>query len=117
VQAKDACNTLNPTSVYLIAFTATGAKKDITLSWETTNEIDNLGFNIFRSTSPEGTRIKLNTDLIPTINPPGSLDGAVYTFVDSNVKMRITYYYWLEDVDFTGMSTLYGPVSAMRSIK
>lgn len=116
VQAKAACDTLLPTSVDLISFTATGTKKNITLSWETANEIDNLGFNIYRSTSPEGTRTKINPYLIPGVNH-GMFEGAIYTYVDSDVKLRTIYYYWLEDVDVSGMTTLYGPVSAMRLIR
>ena len=33
-----------PTSVDLLSFSATGAKKSIILNWETSNEVDNLGF-------------------------------------------------------------------------
>jgi hypothetical protein len=38
--------------------------------------------------------------------------GAAYVFIDENVKNRKIYYYKLEDIDFTGAATMYGPESA-----
>ncbi len=114
VQAKAACDSILPTAIDLISFTATPAKRSIVLNWETSNEIDNLGFNIYRATSETGLRTKLNTTLIPTNTPPGSTYGSVYTYIDTEVKPRTIYYYWLEDLDINGIATLHGPVSAMR---
>jgi hypothetical protein len=124
VQAFDACNTLNPTSVDLLSFTAEGEKRSVTLRWETANEVDNLGFNLYRAESLNGERVKINSELIPTLNPPGSLQGALYEFVDTGADLRAgkllpnrTYYYWLEDVDIYGNSTFYEPVAGITSVK
>ena len=38
--------------------------------------------------------------------------GAAYSYTDTDVQSGMTYYYWLEDVDLCGKSTLHGPVSA-----
>ena len=43
---------------------------------------------------------------------PGSTQGASYSFDDSQVTPGQTMYYWLEDVDLSGATTLHGPVSA-----
>jgi hypothetical protein len=43
---------------------------------------------------------------------PGSTQGASYTFDDTQVAPGQTWYYWLEDVDLNGATSLHGPVSA-----
>jgi hypothetical protein len=102
----------NPTAVELVRFEATPSGNNIQIEWETASEIDNLGFNLYRAESaPGGTRICLNADLIPS-EAPGSPTGAVYTWVDESIALDTTYYYWLEDVDIYGETTLHGPASA-----
>ena len=101
-----------PTSVELLSFTATAAEKAITLSWESASEVDNLGFNLLRATTADGLRTRLNADLIPSLVPPGSLFGAVYSYDDAPVMAGVRYFYWLEMVDIYGRTDLYGPVSA-----
>ena len=88
-----------PTSVDLLSFSAAGAKKSIILNWETSNEVDNLGFNLYRATSEGGERTRINAEMIPTNVPPGSPSGASYEYPDTNLKANKTYYYWLEGVD------------------
>ena len=84
------------------------------LEWETATEIDNLGFNLYRSESAGGPRNQLNQGLIPG-QAPGSPVGAVYTWQDQEVETGTTYYYWLEDVDTHSAATQHGPVSAAPS--
>jgi hypothetical protein len=106
---------LSPTAVDLLSFTATGEKKAIVLNWETATELDNVGFNLYRATAVDGERTKLNETLIPTLLPPGSPYGALYEYVDDDKalkKGKVTYHYWLEDVDIYGGAGLHGPVSA-----
>jgi hypothetical protein len=92
----------DPTSVDLLWFGATEEdKKGITLGWETANETDCAGFNIYRAGSMDGERVQINEELIPA-RIPGSPSGAVYGFTDESVKPKRTYYYWLEDVDMSG---------------
>jgi hypothetical protein len=81
------------------------------LSWETESEIDNAGFNLYRSDSENGEYIKINDSLIPTEGT--TTQGASYEFIDTDVKNRKTYYYKLEDIDLNGTSTMHGAVSAM----
>jgi hypothetical protein len=100
-----------PTAVDLASFSATTQGRTIELTWQTVDEVDNLGFNVYRARSPDGPRTRLNEGLIPSLLPPGSSEGAVYTFVDEAVIPGITYY-WLEDVDVYGAGTLHGPASA-----
>ena len=43
---------------------------------------------------------------------PGSPQGHAYTWTDAAVEPGATYWYWLEDVDLSGATTLHGPISA-----
>jgi hypothetical protein len=100
-----------PTAVELASFTGAADGSSIRLKWETASELDNLGFNLYRS-EPEGkTRVKLNDSLIAA-KAPGSNSGAGYEFVDAAVSGGKTYTYWLESLDLSGGSAEYGPVSA-----
>lgn len=91
-----------PTYVDLISFTAIVQGQAIVLNWETATETDNSGFNLYRATSLDGERTKLNAELIPSAVPPGSTFGAAYEFVDDGVAPGVQYFYWLEDVDLAG---------------
>jgi hypothetical protein len=99
-----------PTAIDLLSFTAQPAVDHVTLAWQTGTEVDNAGFNISRSEAADGPYTKLNDALIPAEGD--ALSSASYTFTDSDVIERITYYYKLEDVDIRGVTTLHGPVSA-----
>jgi hypothetical protein len=101
-----------PTAVNILPFKAMGTESSIVLLWETTSELDNLGFNVYRSTSLDGTRVKLNAELIRSLVAPGSPFGAAYEYADTAVRAGKTYYYWLEDVDIFGKARLYGPADA-----
>ena len=103
-----------PSAVELASFAAEAQGSDILVTWETASELDNLGFNLYRAESADGPRTKLNSSLI-TSQGPGSSVGAAYRFVDESVEPGITYHYWLEAVDVSGMTMDYGPVSAQVS--
>jgi hypothetical protein len=93
----------DPTSVTIGRFEALPEGKNIHMQWETVQEADILGFNLYRSTAPDGRRAKLNKGLIPTKAPPGSSPGAAYDWIDKNkLRPAHTYLYWLEDVDIRG---------------
>ncbi|HUV45440.1 MAG TPA: DUF2341 domain-containing protein [Dehalococcoidales bacterium] len=96
------------TAVGLVSFTATGQGESVLVSWETAQEIDNLGFNLYRSTELGGTYTKLNRRLIPGLI--SSVSGQQYTYTDTDVTRSVLYYYMLEDVDLSGTRTMHGPV-------
>jgi hypothetical protein len=100
-----------PTAVELASFSAAPQGSAIRLDWETASELDNLGFNLYRSEPAEGERVQLNTALIPGQNP-GSPAGAAYSFVDETAEPGVIYTYWLEVVDTHGGAMLHGPVQA-----
>jgi hypothetical protein len=98
-----------PTVITLSSFTATSSDRKVILTWTTASEIDNAGFNLYRSVSEGGDYLKINSSLIQAKGSP--TQGASYQYVDETVKNRKTYYYKLEDIDLNGTSTMHGPVS------
>ena len=100
----------NVTLITLSSFTAIPSDRQVTLEWTTESEIDNAGFNLYRSEVENGNYSKINSSLIPAKG--SSTQGAAYGFDDNNVQNRKTYYYKLEDIDLNGTSTMHGPVKA-----
>jgi len=103
-----------PTAVELARFEAwPEGLRTVHVQWETAQELDNLGFNLYRSNTRLGPKLKLNREMIPSNVPPGSPFGAVYDWIDTfRLRPGRAYFYWLEDVDLYGRTTLHGPVRA-----
>ncbi|MBN1978813.1 MAG: hypothetical protein JW918_15555 [Anaerolineae bacterium] len=102
---------LGPTAVELSAFDATWSGSDVLVTWETAMEIDTVGFNVWRSTTADGSYVKANDTLIPAASP-GGVWGGSYAFTDPNVLPGTTYYYKLEEIEAgKEASNWYGPVS------
>jgi hypothetical protein len=97
-----------PTAVDLISFTAAGAGVAVRVGWQTGEESDNKGFNLYRAASAGGPYAKLNSGLIPSGSV--SSEGRDYAFIDTLVSRGAIYYYKLEDVDVSGAVTTHGPV-------
>ena len=101
--------TFSPTAVVLSRFEAWPIATGNHVQWETVEEIDNLGFNLYRSATLEGIKTKLNRTLIPAKNP-GSPLGAVYDWNDIYwLRPGRSSFYWLEDIDIHGHATMHGP--------
>ena len=101
----------NPTAVELISFTATGIVDGIKLDWATGTEIENLGFNIYRSLDPNTGFVKINKYLLAGLGT--SALGSSYEYTDYDVEPGTTYFYTLEDVEYGGKTKSHGPVSAI----
>lgn len=101
---------VQPTLIELSSFTAFPANQEVILQWSTESEIENAGFNLYRSESEYGVYHKINDVLITSQGSP--TQGELYDFTDTDVQNRKIYYYKLEDIDLTGNSTFHGPVSA-----
>ena len=90
-----------PTEVSLYDFTATTLREGIRLSWQTSQEIDLVGFNIYLSRYIGQSSGKINQELIPAINP-GQRQGNAYRFVDTTAEAGKTDFYWVEWVGNRG---------------
>ncbi len=83
-------------------------RSSVIVEWTTETEVDTIGFNLYRSESPDGPYEKVNEELIPAEGDP--LVGKRYVFTDTDVIAGRTYYYQLEDVEVTGATNRYGPI-------
>jgi hypothetical protein len=86
--------------VELVALNATTTASSVIIKWRTATETNNLGFNIYRSDTKNGKYIKVNSKLIQGAGTDATPHD--YSLTDDNVKFGETYYYYIEDVDFTG---------------
>lgn len=98
-----------PLAVTVDDFAARAENDHFVVSWRTVSEIDNTGFNLWRSETADGARALVT--YVPS-QSPGATAGADYQVVDAAVQAGQTYWFWLEDVDVNGATTLHGPVSA-----
>ena len=86
----------------------------VTLRWETQSETNNLGFYVLRSVELDATQANVVSALVPAAN---SSQGASYYFEDVDLYEDGLYYYWLQDVSFTGEVELHGPAMAQVSLQ
>lgn len=116
-QANPAClwarisDPSEPLAVSMASFDAQWSGDQVAVTWDTVSEIDNLGFNLYRSQSPDQVGELITTQMIPS-QSPGSTQGFSYSFTDSAVTPGSTYWYTLTDLDAWGVETRHGPVSA-----
>jgi hypothetical protein len=111
--------TAGPLAVTLASFDAQGQADRVVVTWETVSELDNAGFNLYRTGSvgdwePSRRDRPEPSDLLAYVpsQAPGSTQGAAYSYEDLAVQPGETWWYWLEDVSLGGATTLHGPVSA-----
>jgi len=99
------------TAISLGNFEAVVVEGQVHLRWETLSEIDNVGFNVYYSTSKDGPWRKLNSEIIASNVAPGSTAGSQYEWVVQRVDPNSENFYILEDVDASGVTTKHGPVA------
>ncbi len=109
-QCNKFCQCQEITVIELADFGVQPRNRAVSIVWMTDAEIDNAGFNLYRAGSEDGEYSRINDALIPAEGT--ATKGASYSFVDNNVRNGKTYWYKLEDVDLSGVSTMHGPVSA-----
>jgi hypothetical protein len=97
-----------PLAVLVAGFDASAQADHILVTWETVSEVDNTGFNLYRSLSADGEQVLLA--FTPSA-APGSAAGAAYRLQDFAVQAGQAYWYWLEAVDLDGAPTRFDPVS------
>ncbi len=79
------------------------------LNWSTASEANLLGYNIYRNENMDSqTAQRINSNLITAYN---FSTGSDYTYIDDEIEVERTYYYWLESLELSNENCLYGPVS------
>ena len=86
--------------VTLSSFRPTLEDGKVTVRWTTESELDNAGFNIYRSETRNGEYKQVNTEMIQGAGTTG--ERTAYKWVDQTAKPGVVYYYQIEDVSFAG---------------
>ncbi len=101
-----------PQAVTLASFEAAAQADHVLVTWQTVSELENAGFNLYRTTAANPPAAADLLVYVPS-QGPGSTQGFAYSHQDYAVTAGQTYWYWLEAVDFNGATTLHGPVSVV----
>src|SRR5207247_7411993 len=83
---------------------ATGSFGGVALSWTANTEGDLAGYNVYRSTSANGTFVKLNTS--------GLVSGT--TFNDTTAPQGVVSYYRVTAVDLNANESTFAAANALR---
>ncbi len=101
-------------------FSASASEKGVIVEWQSSYEIDNLGYRVWREQG--GERTAVNKELIAgSVLQVGSgialPAGKGYRITDQQASKEslTTVSYWLEDVDVNGISSWHGPVAVSES--
>ena len=96
-----------PDSVPLAYFIGTATSPShILLEWESVSEISTVLYRIYRGTvNNPAQAILISPDIAAH---PGSTQGYYYSYQDTlNLVAGTTYYYWIQDQDINGATTLH----------
>lgn len=78
------------------------------LKWSTASEVDNFGFDIYRSLSEDGPFDRITSQAIPgagTVDEP-----RYYEFVDDTIEAGVDYYYYIESISVDGIRERFSPI-------
>ena len=97
-----------PLPIKLSQFSAKFVQNEVVIFWTTESELNNAGFNIYRSISRTQGFQCINEKLI---QGAGTTDERnTYQFIDETAKPGVVYFYRLEDINLSGtrgVSTTY----------
>lgn len=78
------------------------------IKWATATEMDNFGYDVYRSRSEDGPFERLNPDVI---EGAGTTDEPTrYEYVDDTIDPRRTYYYYVESISMAGVRERFTPI-------
>jgi YD repeat-containing protein len=102
-----------PTAIRISSFSAAATRQGIVVQWETETEVHTAGFNLYRKSAKERDYLKINTSLIQARG--SATAGAAYSYTDVPPRAGSAWYYQLEEVETSGTTNRYGPVSTVNT--
>lgn len=96
-----------PTSITLSSFGAYEDNGNVVVEWETSSEVNTIGFFVSRLDKSSGSFIQLNSMLLPSVLTPPL--GGSYSLIDKGAVPGKTYTYLLTEVEANGTINTYGP--------
>lgn len=85
--------------VELASFSANYENGIVTLTWETSSEVNNAGFYIYKSVNNRKGFKKLNSELIPGAGNTSTKQS--YSYQDNQVIEGVKYFYKLQDISYS----------------
>ena len=103
----------NPLPVSLSTFNAVYSNHASLLEWTTQSELNNSHWNVYRGESENyGQAVISNAE--PITGAGTTFEPTDYQYYDPDeVEANKTYWYWIENIDFSGQNQLYGPASIL----
>jgi hypothetical protein len=100
-----------PTSVALASLSARWQSRELHVAWETAAETESYGFQIYRSATGSWEDAALVTPQVIYATGHGG-GGSQYAWIDRSALPGAAAFYWLVEIDRSGVTTRYGPVRA-----
>jgi hypothetical protein len=102
-----------PSAVEMVSYSANHSRDGkVLLQWETGQEVNNLGFNIYREEA--GKRMRLNKSLVVGsgfMATPGTRMTAGYSYAwRTGAPQTEGSVFWIEEIDFSGRTVWHGPI-------
>lgn len=101
--------------VTLSSLVAIAGNTKVTLKWSTQSEVNNAGFEVYRSLDENGPYAMISTyeSLASLVGAGNSNETQTYQYEDLYVVNGTTYWYKIADVDFNGVRAFHGPLSSI----
>jgi hypothetical protein len=80
-----------------------------TIRWTTASEVENFGFDVYRSTSEDGPFERITAE--PIAGAGTTDEPQPYVFVDDTIDPTVGYYYYLESISMQGVRERFSPIN------
>ena len=79
-----------------------------TLRWTTASEVENFGFDVYRSTSEKGPFDRVTAE---PLSGAGTTDEPQdYVWEDTAIEAGVDYYYYIESISYAGVRERFSPI-------
>ena len=82
------------------------------ISWSTSSEIDNFGYDIYRALREEGPFERITAD--PVLGAGTTDEPSTYEYFDDTIEECTIYFYYVESVSMGGERERFTPVFAAK---